>query len=163
MRESLGTHSRWLPWIKPDYALSDSEQWIARCAQTWQAGTDFAFQICDAKTKTLIGGVGLNRIRTDAGLANLGYWVRASCTGRGYATRATRLLAHWGLAERRLLRIEIRVAIGNHASQRVAEKSGARFEGIIRNGIEWVEMGTMDAHQYAFVSTDLQGSLCLTD
>jgi hypothetical protein len=66
-------------------------------------------------------------------LANLGYWVRTSATGHGVATRAARLVAQFGIEKIGLLRVEIVVAIGNIASMRVAEKAGAKREGILRN------------------------------
>jgi ribosomal-protein-serine acetyltransferase len=67
--------------------------------------------------------------------ANLGYWVRTGYTGRGVATTATLLLAKWGFEVLELKRIEIVVAVGNDRSLRVAEKVGAKREGILRNRI----------------------------
>src|SRR4030043_248483 len=65
--------------------------------------------------------------------ANLGYWVRTSQTGQGVAASATLLLAKWGFETLKLTRIEILVATGNARSLRVAEKVGAKREGILRN------------------------------
>jgi RimJ/RimL family protein N-acetyltransferase len=65
-------------------------------------------------------------------MANLGYWVRTSETGRGIASKATRLVAQFGFAELGLQRIEILAAVGNVASQRVAEKAGAVRECVAR-------------------------------
>ncbi len=48
------------------------------------------------------------------------------------ATRAVRLLARFGFEELGLGRIEIVAAVGNKASQRVAEKAGAHREGVLR-------------------------------
>jgi ribosomal-protein-serine acetyltransferase len=44
-----------------------------------------------------------------------------------------RLAARFGFEELKLRRIEIVVAVGNEASQRVAEKAGAKREGVLRN------------------------------
>ena len=68
-------------------------------------------------------------------MANLGYWVGTRHTGKGYATRAARLLSDFGLNDLKLQRVEIVAAVTNHASQRVAEKAGAVREGILRNRI----------------------------
>jgi ribosomal-protein-serine acetyltransferase len=43
------------------------------------------------------------------------------------------LLAAFGMERAGLTRIEIMAAAGNLASQRVAEKAGARREGVLRN------------------------------
>jgi RimJ/RimL family protein N-acetyltransferase len=49
------------------------------------------------------------------------------------ATAVTLLLAKWGFKELKLNRIEIVVATDNQRSLRVAEKVGAKCEGIQRN------------------------------
>jgi RimJ/RimL family protein N-acetyltransferase len=55
--------------------------------------------------------------------------------GQGVAPAATILLAKWGFEALKLMRIEILVATGNARSLRVAEKVGAKREGILRNRI----------------------------
>ena len=73
----------------------------------------------------------------DYQFANLGYWVRSSRAGRGVATTATLLTARFGLQTLALQRIEILAAVGNRASQRVAEKAGAKKEGVLPAFPSW--------------------------
>ena len=80
-----------------------------------------------------VGGVGLNELKPEHRLANLGYWVRTAWTGRGVATAAASLAAEFGFEELLLDRIEILAALGNKPSQQVAQKLGAHKEGILRN------------------------------
>ena len=80
----------------------------------------------------MLGACGLADIDAANRCAKVGYWVRASAAGRGAATAAVRLLAAWAWAETDLERLEVRAAIGNAASRRVAEKAGAAFEGVAR-------------------------------
>ncbi|GAI29263.1 unnamed protein product, partial [marine sediment metagenome] len=54
-------------------------------------------------------------------------------TKRDVASAAVRLLAQFGFKKLKLNRIEVKAAVGNKASQRVAEKIGAKREGILRN------------------------------
>ncbi len=65
--------------------------------------------------------------------APLRYWVRSSATRAGVATAAVHALRDWAFLTTDLIRLEIVVAIGNLASLRVAEKSGATREGIQRS------------------------------
>jgi RimJ/RimL family protein N-acetyltransferase len=58
--------------------------------------------------------------------------VRSSQTSQGIATSAAREVAAWAFAQTNLVRLEIVVAVGNVGSQRVAEKVGARREGVLR-------------------------------
>jgi RimJ/RimL family protein N-acetyltransferase len=75
----------------------------------------------------------LNHINYQYRLANLGYWGRTSATGRGIATQAARLVAAFGIEQLTLLRAEIVVALGNKPRLWVAEKCGAKREGVLRN------------------------------
>ena len=82
---------------------------------------------------SFVGGCALNDINQTHNFANLGYWVRTSRTGQGVATAAALLVAQFGFAKLGFTRLEIVAAVGNVASQRVAEKVGAMREGVARN------------------------------
>ena len=78
------------------------------------------------------------------GFAELGYIFFPHGRGRGYATRAVRLVAGWvfGLGVGRL---QARTSLDNVASERVLERTGFQREGIARSGFvlplsgEWVD------------------------
>ena len=132
-RESITEMSPWMPWCHADYSIEESRAWVESQAEVWEKGTDYDFVITDAKDGSFLGGCGLNHIDYKNRIANLGYWVRTSRTKRGVASAAVRLLAQFGFGKLKLNRIEIMAAVGNEASQRVAEKTGAAREGILRN------------------------------
>ena len=54
----------------------------------------------------------------------IAYWVRQEARGRGFASRAVRLLALWALDQLRLRCVWLEVDPDNFASLRVAEKAG---------------------------------------
>jgi RimJ/RimL family protein N-acetyltransferase len=122
---------------------------------SWAEGTRYDFAIIDATDGTLLGGCGLSNISRTHRLANLFYWVRSSCTGRGAATAAARLLARFGFEHAGLLRVEIVVAVGNGASLHVAEKSGAQHEGLLRNRLQ-MHGKQYDAHMFSLIPSDLE-------
>ncbi len=135
VRESIPELQPWMPWCNPDYSIQESRDWLALREDARAKGSEFDFRISDASTDRYLGGVGLNRIDAMHRRANLGYWIRTSATGRGVATRATRLVARFAFEELSLIRVEIVAAVGNLASQRVAEKAGAVREGVMRKGL----------------------------
>lgn len=135
VRESLSELQPWMPWCHPDYSIAESRDWLAARAEARSKGTEYDFRISDARTDEYLGGVGLNQIKESYRSANLGYWLKRSATGRGVATHAARLVARFGFEELNLVRIEIVAAVGNLASQRVAEKVGAVREGIMRKAL----------------------------
>jgi ribosomal-protein-serine acetyltransferase len=133
VRESLPELSAWMIWAHQGYSLKESRQWIKGKPGEWKRGLEYDFAIFDAGDGTYLGGCGFNRIDNANRLANLGYWVRSSRTGRGVATAATVLLADWGFEKLGFQRIEIMAAVDNLPSRRVAEKAGAKVEGVLRN------------------------------
>jgi RimJ/RimL family protein N-acetyltransferase len=132
-RESAPEVSVWLPWCHIDYSMEESLEWILRSGKQWDEKREFHFGIFDSRSGAFVGGVGLNELKPEHRMANLGYWVRTAWTGRGVATAAARLAAEFGFDELLLERIEILVATGNKGSQRVAQKLGAIREGLLRN------------------------------
>ena len=130
VRESLTELTVWVPWAHPDYSVEESRTWIKSCAEMWAKGTEYNFAIFDAKDGTYLGGCGLNQVDLAEGFANLGYWVRSTRTRQGIALAAARLLVRFAFNELKLKRLEVGAATGNKASQRVAEKLGAKRVGI---------------------------------
>jgi Acetyltransferases, including N-acetylases of ribosomal proteins len=98
--------------------------------------------------------VGINRIDRQNRVGNVGYWVRTQATGRGVATTAVRLAARVGFEQAGLRRLEFLVSVENEASQRVAEKVGARREGVLRRRLR-VRERVDDAFLYALLPDDL--------
>ncbi|MFN2466365.1 MAG: GNAT family N-acetyltransferase [Candidatus Dormibacteria bacterium] len=66
---------------------------------------------------------------------NMGYWMTASAAGHGYCTEAASAIACFGFETVGLARIELRTAVANIASQRVAEKIGMTREAMLRSGV----------------------------
>jgi ribosomal-protein-serine acetyltransferase len=153
VKESVAEIKPWMSWCHPDYNENEAHAWLATHPAAWEAGTQFAFVITDAQQGTFLGGTGLNHINYFYRLANVGYWVRTSATGRGIATRAARLVARFGVEQVGLLRAEIVVAVGNQASQRVAEKAGAKCEGVLRNRLI-VGDNILNAFMYSLTPQD---------
>jgi RimJ/RimL family protein N-acetyltransferase/N-acetylglutamate synthase-like GNAT family acetyltransferase len=132
VRESIARMHPWMPWCHPDYSLAESQSWLDEQVPAFAAETAFEFAIVSADGGYL-GGCGLNQIDVRNRRANLGYWVRSSAAGRGVATAAARSLHDWAVRHTDLVRLEIVVAVGNLPSRRVAEKLGARREGLLRD------------------------------
>jgi RimJ/RimL family protein N-acetyltransferase len=154
-RESIATVGPWLPWLTLNYALADSEDWVSDSARHWRQGTEFRFGVFEpGPGGRCLGGAGLNHLNAVHGIGNLGYWVRSTCTGRGIGSRAARLVARFGLTTAGLGRVEILTACDNLASQGVAARIGARFEGVLRDRLQ-VHGQRIPARLYALVRDDL--------
>jgi RimJ/RimL family protein N-acetyltransferase len=151
--ESVNEMFNWLSWCHPNYTIEESRSFILSSETAWNEKTGFGFAIFDVRNDLYLGGVGLNQINRRNNFANLGYWVRSSQTGRGIATAATLLASEFGFEDLGLNRIEILAAVENVASQRVAEKAGAKKEGILRNRI-LLHNRPHDAVMYSLIPAD---------
>lgn len=145
---SLQRLSTWLPWAHAGYALDEARAFIAQGTEDWRTRSGFAFGIFDAANGQLLGGAGLNRLNRLQRSANLGYWVGSCFHDEGIASAAAACVADFGLRECDLECVEIAVAPGNHASQRVAEKLGAEFLGLVQDRIP-LHGGMVSALLYA--------------
>jgi RimJ/RimL family protein N-acetyltransferase len=74
------------------------------------------------------------------------------------ATRATRGVADHAFRKLGLNRLQFLIPVDNVASQRVAQKTGAKFEGILRNRL-MISGRIHDAAVYSLVPTDMQAAL----
>jgi len=130
VRESMDALKPWMPWCHDEYSISESRDWVEKKIESFAEKLEFHFAIFSANQFS--GVCGLNGIRDAHRLANLGYWVRTSMCNRGIATAATRRLVEWAFENTELDRLEIVAAVGNIPSLRVAAKSGAVWEGVMR-------------------------------
>jgi RimJ/RimL family protein N-acetyltransferase len=85
----------------------------------------------------------------------LGYRLRASAWGKGYATEGSRALIHKGFTEFGVRRVVAETMAVNTASRRVMEKSGLRFVRAFHQ--EWPDRIEGDEHgdvEYALTRYD---------
>jgi RimJ/RimL family protein N-acetyltransferase len=112
----------------PGFARS----WLARYEEGRAEGTREGFAVVDGDG-TFLGLALAVQIDRSAQTVELGYVVAPKARGRGVARRALQLLTEWAFAELGALRIELRIAVDNRPSSRVAQRAGYVREGILRS------------------------------
>jgi precorrin-6A synthase (deacetylating) len=119
-----------LRWDFAGRPMTDDEarRRAASAALEWRRGRAARFVIADASTGAAAGVIGVMRMGPP-GTGLVGYGVLPAFRGRGFTTRALRLVSRWGLEEAGLARLELGHKVGNEASGRVAAKAGFRAEG----------------------------------
>ena len=152
-RESIAEIAPWMPWCHAGYQRSEAAEWVAAQPEMRIKG-ECPLVVVDAISGRFLGSAGNNDVHPEHRKCNLGYWIRTSATGNGYAVRAARLSGIIALREMDLLRAEILVAVGNERSVRVAEKVGATHEGIQRHRLS-LHGEPIDAHMYSLTRDDL--------
>jgi len=123
----------WLDQVPQPYGEADARTYVAMTRRGWKEGSHAAFAVTDAETGEVIGSIGVHWLDPEQGVAEVGYWVRREDRGRGIATRATKLVARWTIADCGMKRLQLRADSRNAASQRVAEAAGFSREGVLRS------------------------------
>lgn len=148
---------RWLPLPSP-YTREMAQAWCAGEAEGFRASGDgIQLAIADAGTGQAVGGICLKRTQWRRGITEIGYWTGPDHRGRGYASAAAAALSRWALADPRLHRVELTVAVGNIASGRAATAAGFVYEGIARSA-GYVHAGRIDLSMYSMIKADIRDS-----
>lgn len=148
-RSSIKEVFPFLPWCYPNYSLKDAIEYLPIALKRWDDESEFSFAIYSSDQKDYLGGCSLG-ILDEHPVANLGYWISTSASGMGVATEAVKGLSDYGFTRLGLQRIEILMSVHNQASKRVAEKSGAVYEGRMRNRLR-LHHQNHDAFLYSLV------------
>ena len=147
--------SAFLELIPQPYGELEARAWIEASETMWRERTGSPFAVL--AEGMVAGGAGINWIDRDHGVGDVGYWLRRDARGRGYTTRAVRLLTRWAF-ELGCERLQIRADTQNAASVRVAELAGFHREGVMRSIRFNPRLGRrMDFALYSLLPRELEG------
>ena len=116
------------PWVD----RSSIARFIAGCREMAEEGTGARVAIERTADKVFIGWITFNSWNPDFRSASLGYCLRETAWGNGYATEAARALLQWSFDALDLNRVQAEADTRNAASARVLEKLGFVLEGTLR-------------------------------
>ena len=105
---------------------------------------------------TLAGEVSWHQVQTGpaSNCWNIGIGLLVRARGRGYGTRAQRLIAEYLFAHTQVNRVEAETETGNLAEQRALEKAGFTREGVRRGSI-FRDGYWRDMVAYSMIRSDL--------
>jgi len=108
---------------------ADGERQIQRMLHAWQDRELFIFGAWDTETGLYVGEAYLANPDWTVPSLELGYFVVATQTGRGFATEAGAAVVAVAFEQFGVERIDLQCQADNVASARVAERLGFRLEG----------------------------------
>lgn len=125
--ESLDHLRPWVPWswFEPVELRTKVEQ-LRRARGNFDLDRSFGYGIFDAAETIAFGGIGLH-VRDEA-MHEIGYWIRRSATGLGFATEVVAAMVKIAFEIRGVRRIEIRCDPVNLASMAIPIKLGFTHE-----------------------------------
>ena len=132
IKESETELSEYLTWVQE--SLQNPEKNMQTATENHnEFRNEVRFYILNAKNSKLIGAIGLLIRDINVPFIELGYWIRKTETGKGYAVEAVKLLEEYAFSDLRAKRLEIRSAKSNAKSRAVAVRCGYLFEAELVN------------------------------
>jgi RimJ/RimL family protein N-acetyltransferase len=124
----------WLPELPAAYTATDAAAHLEDIREQQANGHALYWAVTDPQDTGLVGEIALFGLASPSRSAELGYWAHPASRGRGLTTAAVRLAARHALLPRDvgglgMVRLVIRAAAENEASQRVALSAGFRPAG----------------------------------
>ncbi len=150
VRASIAELTPFMPWANAGYSRADALTWIRDETDPGSEG----FVVIDHLDRAIVGTAGLQPFNHGNQRVEMGYWTRSDRVGRGFASRATRLLARYAIEQRGADRVEIVMSVENVGSRRAAEKAGATHEGVLRDYL-LLHDRRHDAHIFSILPADL--------
>lgn len=123
----------WLPFADAHQTIEETRDWIIHTTAKWLLREDMTVSIWEKDSNRFLGGSGLHPRDWEVGHFEIGYWLRASATGKGYITETARLLTTYAFEHLNANRIQIRCDERNTPSANVARRLGFLQEGRLRN------------------------------
>jgi RimJ/RimL family protein N-acetyltransferase len=148
-KESFAELNSWLPLAKDLGTPEDSEIVARKAHAEFILREDIMIVGFEKKTGRFVLGTGLHRMDWESGYFEIGYWVRSSEAGKGYASESTNALLRYGFNALSAKKIGICHADGNFASQRVIEKLGFIKTGYVEDDLAKHDGTRVGRHWYA--------------
>lgn len=146
---------RWLP-VPAEGVEVDPLAWCTDLAAAHRArGAGDHYGMVRREDEALVGCLWTARTDWVAKVTEVSYAVAPQARGFGLAAEAVDGLAIALLLEHGFQRVELRVAPGNLASRRVADKAGFTYEGLLRNAGH-LHSGRVDLEVWSLVAADLR-------
>lgn len=133
---NLAHLQQWMPWAMHEPSSLDViTARIEKFATDFADGVDWVYGIFTPAGDTVLGGSGAHtRIGVDG--LEIGYWIDATHTRKGYATEAAAAITRVAFTQPNVKRVQIRCDPNNVASAAVPRRLGYRHvETLIADGL----------------------------
>lgn len=118
--ESYELLAPWQIWVwgeRENLTVHNYEEFIFKKIKLRKEGKDLTLLIFDTISHKLVGSVSINKIEGNQGF--LGFWVKKSCIGKGYAKEAAQCLITFAFNNLQHSQVNAIHSVGNVQSQKV--------------------------------------------
>ena len=120
----------WLNWVKATTKPEHSLQFIEHSIH--QVKMQEALPMGIFYNDKVIGGIGMHQWDQSLKKAQIGYWITKEYEGKGIMTAAVQHFVHFLFSKAGLNKVEIHFIPSNKRSAKIAERLGAKVEGVLR-------------------------------
>jgi len=113
-----------------------NEAFIAK-SQLWSMESDgwLSFGISEVATGEKLGNIGLKITNHEAKIAEVGFMIKPSAQGKGFAGEALGLVKNYALSELNLNKLVATCSVNNAGSFKLLEKHGFSREGCLKENV----------------------------
>ncbi len=130
---SLDELRPWMLFANVERDLSDTELGVREAHAKFITRDDLRMYVFLKDSMQFIGSSGLHNPNWSVPSFEIGYWIDARFSGKGYMTEAVKGLTDYAFEHLKARRIEIRCDTLNAKSRAIPERLGFELEGILRN------------------------------
>ena len=153
--ETFDQLKRWMPWTADGVDTPEAVEANVRQAHAeFILRKDFRMNGYERDGERLVAFTGLHAPDWKLMRFEIGYWVRESAQGHGYAAEVANAMARYAFSVLQARRVEIRHAEGNGASRAIIKKLGFHYEGRRERAHALPDGRVVDDHCYVLLSPD---------
>ncbi|WP_327097053.1 GNAT family N-acetyltransferase [Nocardia vinacea] len=114
--------------VRAAASTDEASSWIQAWNRAWRNAIRAHWAVADSDGR-VVGRTSLKHMDLPAGQAEMAYWTMPAARGLAVAPRAVEALTAWAFDGVGFHRLELTHSVHNHASCRVADKTGFGLEG----------------------------------
>ena len=126
--------SKYVGWPTHE-SIQDTKEFVGHIVKEYESECIGFWGIELKENQKLIGTIDFVSWQPKHKTAEIGYVLSRDYWGRGFTSEAAKEVLRFGFDHMELVRIQARCFLENIGSQRVMEKVGMTFEGVIRKGL----------------------------
>lgn len=147
----ISTHTTWFA----HQSIEDTMRYIEHNLRLQDQHQVHEWGIVDKKGKKVIGTCGYTMWKPNHRTAEIAYAIARPYWGQGLMTEAVQAVLQFGFDKMELNRVEARCMVDNLGSERVMQKIGMSFEGILREQL-YAKEKFHDLKLYAILKREWQ-------
>lgn len=132
-------------------SLTATQVFVDELVQEHIKSSHFAYLIINVDTQEPIGFIDVKNIDWSVPKAALGYFIDEKFAGKGIAKNAVNVVIAYFFEELNFVKLFLRIAPGNTASRRLAEKCGFTIEALLKKDYKTTNGDIVDMLYYGRV------------